>query len=122
MSAKIGMRDLSSEVEVYLWLGATDMRAGFERLSQLVQEKQKRSVISGGLYVFFSRCRKRVKILYWDRDGFALWYKRLEAGVLRVSQKEASETLQGSELEEILSGIDLSRIQLRKDAKRGLYF
>ena len=97
------------------------MRSGFDRLAQLVQEKLTRSVISGGLYVFVSRCRSRVKILYWDKDGYALWYKRLEAGTLRLSQKDGTETLTGVDLNELLSGVDLSRIILRRNAEKGLY-
>lgn len=116
------MRGIAADTPVYLWLGATDMRCGFERLSRLVQEKHQRSVIGGGFYVFLSRCRTRVKIIYWDKDGFALWYKRLEAGSLRVGREEASVAIQGAELEEILSGVDLSRIQLRRKAEKGLYF
>jgi len=73
------MKGIKSRAEVYLWLGATDMRAGFERLAQLVQEQLQRSIIGGGLYVFVSRCRKRVKILYLDKDGDALWVGRHEA-------------------------------------------
>ena len=78
------MKGIVPETPVYLWLGVTDMRAGFERLSAVVQKRMSRSVTSGGLYVFFSRCRRRIKILYWDNDGYALWYKRLEAGTFRV--------------------------------------
>lgn len=45
------------------------------KLSALAQSSLSRSVTQGGLFVFLSRCRSRVKILYWDRDGYALWYK-----------------------------------------------
>ena len=115
------MKSVELNAQVYLWLGATDMRAGFERLSQLVQEKVDRSVISGGIYLFISRCRRRVKLLYWDRDGYALWYKRLEAGSFKVNIREGVEVLSAVDLKEILSGVDLSRIKLRKEAENGLY-
>ncbi|MBX7143436.1 MAG: IS66 family insertion sequence element accessory protein TnpB [Oligoflexia bacterium] len=115
------MKSIAAGAEVYLWLGATDMRAGFERLAQHVQEQLQRSVIGGGLYVFVSRCRKRVKILYWAKDGYALWYKRLEAGTFKVTQKDGAEVLSGVDLQELLSGVDLSRIILRKNAEKGLY-
>ena len=115
------MRSVEAQSEIYLWLGATDMRAGFERLSRLVQEKLNLSVISGGIYVFVSRCRRRVKLLYWDSDGYALWYKRLEAGTFRISEKDGVEKLTGVDLNELLSGVDLSRINLRKNANKGLY-
>lgn len=115
------MRGIDGQAEVYLWLGATDMRAGFERLAQLVQERMARAVVGGGLYVFVSRCRSRVKILYWDRDGYALWYKRLEAGTLRICCRDGMEVLNGVDLTELLAGMDLSRIILKKDVEKGLY-
>jgi transposase len=115
------MKGIEAQAQVYLWLGATDMRAGFDRLSQLVRDKLGRAVIGGGIYVFISRCRRRVKLLYWDADGFALWYKRLEAGTFRVTQQEGCEVVTGVDLEQLLSGVDLSRIILKKSAERGLY-
>ena len=74
------MKAVPADAAVYVWQGAADMRAGFERLAALVHEHMQASVLAGGVYVFVSRCRKRVKLLYWDNDGYALWYKRLEAG------------------------------------------
>ena len=115
------MRSIEPGVAVYLWLGRSDMRMSFDRLSQLVREKLSRSVLEGGLYVFFSRKRERVKILYWDRDGYALWQKRLEAGAFRVESREGVEEISGVDLSELLSGVDLSRIKLRKSAESGLY-
>ena len=115
------MRGIEPGVPVYLWLGRSDMRMSFDRLSMLVREKLSRSVIEGGLFVFFSRKRDRVKILYWDRDGYALWQKRLEAGMFRVESREGAEEISGVDLEALLSGVDLSRIKVRKNAENGLY-
>ena len=115
------MRAIEPGVAVYLWLGRSDMRMSFDRLSMLVQEKLDKNVISGGLFVFFSRKRERVRILYWDRDGYVLWQKRLEAGVFRVESREGCEEVSGVDLEELLSGVDLSRIKVRKNVENGLY-
>lgn len=115
------MRAIAADVPVYLWLGCADMRMGFDRLAALVKEGMSRSVTEGGLYVFFSRARERVKILYWDRDGYALWHKRLEAGTFRIESREGHEEITGVDLEEILSGVDLSRIKVRRNAEMGLY-
>jgi transposase len=69
---------------------------------------------SGHLFVFRSRRGDRLKILVWDRDGFVLWYKRLEAGVFkapRVEQGARSVELRASELAMILDGIDVSKLK-----------
>ena len=97
------------------------MRMSFDRLSILVRERLSRTVIEGGLFVFFSCKRERVKILYWDRDGYALWQKRLEAGTFRVEHREEGEEISGVDLEALLSGVDLSRIKVRRNAENGLY-
>jgi transposase len=69
-----------------IWLAAeaTDRRCGFDRLAAQVQAVTGESPLSGHLFVFRSRGGSRLKILLWDRDGFALWYKRLEAGVFKL--------------------------------------
>jgi transposase len=115
------MKGIAPETPVYLGLGVTDMRAGFERLSAVVQERMSRSVTSGGLYVFFSRCRRRVKIHSSDNDGYALWYKRLEAGTFRVEVGDGMENIIGIDLEQLLSGIDRARIILKRHVEQGLY-
>jgi transposase len=112
---------VSSEVPVYLWQGACDMRCSFDRLSGLVTEHIKSSVIGGGAYVFFSRCRRKVKILYWDQDGFAIWHKRLEAGTYKVEKTDTHEVITAVDLEELLRGTDFSRIKLRKYASNGSF-
>lgn len=97
------------------------MRMSFDRLTSLVSERIGRSVISGGMYLFFSRCRSRVKILYWDRDGYALWHKRLEAGAYRVARVDEHEQITAIDMEELLDGTDYSRIILRKKAEKGSF-
>ena len=97
------------------------MRCSFDRLSSLVAENIKRSVIAGGVYVFFSRCRRKVKILYWDQDGFAIWHKRLEVGSYRVERVESYDLVTAIDLEELLRGTDFSRIKLRKNAESGSF-
>ena len=64
--------------QVYLVLGATDMRKAINGLSLMVADHLDRDVFSGSLYVFCNRGRTIIKILYWDRNGFCLWQKRLE--------------------------------------------
>jgi transposase len=106
---------------VYLYAQPCDMRCGFDRLAELARAVTNSSVLQGGLFVFVSRDRNRVKILYWDRDGYALWYKRLEAGVFRVEFNNGVEELRGVDLKLLLEGLELSRIKMRRDAERGVY-
>jgi transposase len=99
-----------------IWLAAeaTDMRCGFDRLAARVQAVTGENPLSGHLFVFRSRCGSRLKILLWDRDGYVLWYKRLEAGVFklpRLTPGVRSVELRASELAMLLDGIDLSKLK-----------
>ena len=115
------MRAPRADTAVYLWRGAVDMRMSFDRLSALVSEQMGRAVIKGGLYLFFSRCRSRVKVLYWDADGYALWHKRLEAGKYRVERVDEYEEVSVIDMEDLLRGTEFSRIKLRKRAEIGSF-
>lgn len=105
-----------ASVRVYLCLTACDMRRSFDGLHTLVREHLKLDVFAGHLYVFANKRRDRVKILYWDRDGLAVWAKRLEAGTYALPQGRAGEPreLTAAELGALLSGIDLSTARRRK--------
>jgi transposase len=70
--------NLPGSAKVWLVLGATDMRKSIDGLAVLVGEQLELDVFSGHLFVFCNRGRTIVKILYWDRNGFCLWHKRLE--------------------------------------------
>lgn len=115
------MIEFSTELPVYVFSHVTDMRKGFDSLARLVREYGGADVLDGGLFVFFSRRRDRVKVLCWDEDGFALFYKRLEAGVFRVEEKDEVVELSGAELRLILQGMELKRIKLRNKAKSGVF-
>lgn len=99
-----------------IWLAAepTDMRCGFDRLAERVKAVMGEDPTGGSLFVFRSRRGDRLKILVWDRDGFLLWYKRLESGVFklpRVQEGSRSVELRASELAMILDGIDVSKLK-----------
>lgn len=98
-----------------IWLATAhaDMRRGFDRLAEMAQSVIGQDPRSGHLFVFRSRGGDRLKILYWDRDGYALWYKRLEAGTFRLPRADeaASIELRASELAMLLDGVDLRSLK-----------
>jgi transposase len=106
--------DRGLAARIYLAVGPTDMRKGFDTLAALVRDVLGHDPLSGHLFLFISRRRDRLKMLYWDSDGFALWYKRLEVGTFRVpavTSETASIQLKASELAMLLEGIDLKSIK-----------
>ena len=106
--------DRAQSARIWMACEATDMRCGFDRLAERVKAVIGKDPQSGHLFVFRSRRGDRMKILVWDRDGFVLWYKRLEAGVFklpRVEQGTRSVELRASELAMILDGIDVSKLK-----------
>ena len=116
------MIHLPATVRVYLCLTACDMRKSFDGLHQLVRDYLQLDAFAGHLFVFTSRRRDRLKILYWDRDGFAVWSKRLEEGTyampLAGSTEEQRREITVQELGAVLSGIDLSQAKRRKRYQR----
>jgi len=111
------MLTLPPAVRVFVHLGPTDMRKGFDTLAAMVREIIQADPMSGHLFVFFNRRRDRVKILFWDRTGLCLWYKRLEQGVFtlpKVSDSQQSIEMAWADLSLILEGIDLTGARRRK--------
>jgi transposase len=106
--------DRAQGARIWMASEATDMRCGFDRLAERVNAVIGENPQSGQLFVFRSRRGDRLKILVWERDGFVLWYKRLEAGVFkmpRVEQGARVVALRASELAMILDGIDVAKWQ-----------
>lgn len=93
------------------------MRKSFDGLCGLVVNEMHRAPDSGSIYLFINRERTRMKILYWDRHGFWLFYKRLESGRFQLprSERDSAETvIRYEQLIMILEGIDFSLIKQRK--------
>ncbi len=72
------MMNFPPDTKVYLSLGATDMRKAINGLSVIVSEQMQLDIFSSNLFVFCNRTQTILKILYWDKNGFCLWQKRLE--------------------------------------------
>jgi len=97
------------------------MRRSFDGLHALVTGAMQLDAFGGHLFVFANRRKDRVKILYWDRDGFAIWAKRLEEGTYAMPFSKADEPrceITTQELGALLSGIDLSVAERRKRYQR----
>jgi len=110
------LAQLDQEAATRIWLAAApaDMRCGFDRLAELARSVTNQDPLSGHLFLFRSRGGDRLKLLYWDRDGYVLWYKRLEEGTFklpRINQGAPSVELRASELAMLLDGIDLKSVK-----------
>lgn len=116
------MLSLPSAVRIYLYAAPTDMRKSFDSLAALVQEHVSIDPFSGHWFVFRSRRGDRVKLLYWDRDGLVLYYKRLEEGTFRfpaaMDAKAKSVEVTSEELSLLLWGIDPASVKRQKRYRR----
>ena len=115
------MIGLPASVRVYLCTVPCDMRRSFDGLHGLVTSVMELDALAGHLFVFSNRQKDRVKIFYWDRDGFAIWSKRLEAGTYAMpfgKREERRAEITAQELSALLSGIDLSQAKRRKRYER----
>jgi len=98
--------------QAFLVLGATDMRKAIDGLALLVSDHLDRDPLSGALYVFCNRSRTIIKILYWDRNGFCLWQKRLERHRFHWPASEAEVLeLRPRQLAWLLDGLDPSQVR-----------
>jgi transposase len=108
------MLNLPASVRVFVAVAPADLRKGFDGLAQITRETVEQDPFSGYFFVFSNRRRDRVKILYWDRDGFAIWMKRLERGSFCWPAPDAkSIEWTVAELAAVLGGIDLKETRRR---------
>src|ERR1700690_1088062 len=78
------MLAISGNARIFLFKNPIDMRKGIESLSVLIEESYAGELLSGAYFVFINRIKDKMKVLYWDNDGFAIWWKRLEKGSFRL--------------------------------------
>jgi transposase len=111
------MLTLPPSVQLYVATGPVDARKSFNGLSLYVQSVLRLSPMCGHLFIFFNRRRDQVRILYWDRNGYALWAKRLERGRFALHPKllepAGPATIEAAELAMILEGISLAGARRR---------
>lgn len=113
----------ADNIKVYLALGSTDMRKSIDGLSILVSERLELNPFSGHLFAFCNRTRNIVKILYWDRNGFCLWHKRLEKHSFKwpVSKSEIM-AIGKRELDWMMDGLNIHQEDAHKSLKYSTIF
>ena len=120
------MLTLALPSRIFVCTKPADMRRSFDGLAALVQEHLGRDPLSGDLFVFRSKRGDRVKLLYWNDDGYALWYTRLEEGTFPWPTADGTRTpvgahgltLRPAELAMLLDGIELTNVRRRKRYRR----
>lgn len=99
----------------YLYRDHTDMRKGIDSLCGLVRNELGKDPLSGELFIFFCRARRRVKLLLWEDDGFALYQKRLERGTFEMPEGNAAhQNISAEQLNFILAGVNLKKVSFRQ--------
>ena len=114
------MADISN-LRIFMCMTPVRMNLSFDRLMGLAQQTFNQDPVSGHLFLFLNRLRDRVKILFWDVDGFCIWYKRLEAGTFQLPSAENHEQgieLNCDQLSKLLGGIDLRNGRKRRRYRR----
>lgn len=121
------MITLPASVKVHVCVAPTDMRKGFDGLCGLAEHVLKQDPLSGHLFVFRNRSRDRLKVMYWDNDGLAIWYKRLERGRFQLptdlkpdDPSQPAVEISVTDLSLLLGGIDLSSVKRRRRYQRPL--
>lgn len=110
------MLTLAPHLRIYVHARATDMRKSFDGLSGLVRAVFQADPLDGSLFLFLNRRRDRIKLLYWDGDGLALWYKRLERGsfeMIPAADGSATVEIDATQLAMLLGGVTLASAQRR---------
>ena len=108
------MLHLSSSTRYYWYHGITDMRKGFDALCGIVLQPMQANVLHGGVYIFVNRKRNQIKMLTWEGDGLAIYYKRLEKGVYELPQVTPginAAAIDAVQLQLILQGIVLGSVK-----------
>jgi transposase len=102
---------IPARMSIYVATSRLDLRRSFDGLAGVVRETLREDPLSGALFMFFNKAADRVKILWWDRTGYCLLYKRLERGTFRVplglAPDATSIPIEAAEMAKILEGIQL---------------
>ena len=99
-------------VQVLIYNHPVDMRRSIDGLAAMVSDQLEESPSSGSLYVFYNRSSDKLKVLYWQRNGFCLFYKRLEKGRFKFPTPDCQAmTISMQQLRWLLDGLDITKIK-----------
>jgi transposase len=98
------MMGIGLNTRIFLYRGAADMRKGFDGLAGIVRNELNEDPMDGTLFIFLNRSRDKIKALFWDRDGYAIWTKRLERGCFTLPA-QGGGVIGMSELALLLEGV-----------------
>lgn len=111
------MLSLPPTVRIYLAAQPADLRKSFDSLAALVRDGLRGDPLSGDLFVFRNKSADRIKLLIWEEDGYAIWYKRLERGSFRfpvAAEGCAHVEIRAADLVMLLAGVDLASVKRTK--------
>ncbi len=111
------MLHLSASCKYYLHRKPTDMRKGFDSLCGIISSELQMNVLSGSVFIFINKKHTQVKLLLWEGDGFAIYYKRLEKGTYElplINNNEKDLSISNEALQYILQGVSLKSVRKRK--------
>jgi transposase len=114
------MLSLPPAVRIFLCAQPTDMRKSFDTLAALVREGLEGDPLSGHLFVFRNKLGDRLKLLFWDTDGFVIYYKRLEEGSFQfpAARRGPGVEIRAADFAMLLDGVDLESVRRRKRYQR----
>ena len=115
------MLSFSLQTKIFMAVEPIDMRRSFDSLAAWVDQQLGRKVLDGDVFLFLSKRRDRLKVLWWDGDGYSLFYKRLEVGTFEIPRHADSDkelTIDATTLSLLLRGIETSSIRMRKRFQR----
>ena len=108
------MLSLPAAVRIWVATRPTDLRKSFDSLAEVVRQQLQLDPLSGQLFVFKNKRGDRLKLLYWDEDGFVILYKRLEGGTFRFPPATAEGLLlRAADLQMLLDGVELDSVRRR---------
>ena len=110
-----------TDLRIFVCLMPIKMQFSFDTLMGLAQRVFDQDPLSGHLFLFLNRKRDRIKILFWDVDGFCIWYKRLEVGAFQLpvaTEGDQGVELDSRQLQQLLDGLDLRNGRRRRRYRR----